>query len=103
MDRLTQIIRNFFIRFEAFFSVLFKSVVSFFSNIVGFFAKLFGYTSSDYYLETDTAQTLKRGSEEQPKQINQSTTTETPTAIRRRPKSKVDDYYLNMARDVQKR
>jgi len=102
MDRLIQIIRNFFIRFAAFVSVLLKSFLSFISNIFGFFAKLFGYTSSDYYLESDVAQTIKRASEEQPIKTNQNTLSETPSAIRRRPKSKIDDYYLNMARDVQK-
>ncbi|MBD2438446.1 threonine dehydratase [Nostoc sp. FACHB-110] len=103
MDRLIQIVRNFFIRFEAVFSFLFKGFLSFIGNIFGFFAKLFGYTGSDYYLESGVAQNVKQTSPEQPKQINQSTTVETPTAIRRRSKSKVDDYYLNMARDVQKR
>lgn len=102
MDRLAQIIRNFFIRFEAFFSVVLKSFLSFISNIFGFFAKLFGYTSPDYYLDSDVAQTLKRASEEQPIKTTQKTTSEPPSAIRRRSKSKIDDYYLNMARDVQK-
>lgn len=105
MERLIQITRNFFIRFEAFFSVVFKRFLSFISNIFGFFATLFGLTSSDYYLESDTAQSIKRASEaseEQPIKTNQNNTSETPTAIRRRSKSKIDDYYLNMARDVQK-
>jgi hypothetical protein len=103
MDRLTQIIRNLFIRVEAFFSVVLKSFVSFISSIFGFFANLFGLSSPDYYLESDAAQTIKRASEEQAMKTNQNPTSETPTAIRRRSKAKVDDYYLNMARDVQKR
>jgi len=102
MDRLIQITRNFFIRFGAFFSVVFKRFLSFISNIFGFFATPFGFTSSGYYLESDAAQTIKRASEEQPIKTNQNNTSETPTAIRRRSKSKIDDYYLNMARDVQK-
>ncbi|MBD2450892.1 threonine dehydratase [Nostoc sp. FACHB-152] len=102
MDRLTQIVRNFFIRFEGLFSVIFKGFVSFIRNIFGFFATLFGFTSSQYYLESDAAESIKRAAEEQPVKTNQNTTSETPTAIRRRSQKKVDDYYLNMARDVQK-
>lgn len=102
MDRLIQIIRNFFIRLEGYFSVVFKSILSFFGKIFGFFARVFGFNSSSYYLESDTAQTIKRVSEEPQVKKAQSTTSETPTVTRRRSKTKVEDYYLNMARDVGK-
>jgi hypothetical protein len=102
MERLIQIIRNLFIRLEGFISVLFKSFLSFIGNIFGFFAKLFGFTSSSYYLESDAAQTINRVSDEQPIKAAQNNTAETPTITRRRSKAKVDDYYLNLARDVTK-
>ncbi|MBE9007348.1 threonine dehydratase [Fortiea sp. LEGE XX443] len=102
MDRLIQVIRNLFIRLEGYFSVVFKAFLSFISNIFGFFAKLFGFSSSVYYLESDAAQTIQRASDEKPTKIDQNTTSEIPTTTRRRSKAKVEDYYLNMARDVKK-
>ncbi|MBU7584769.1 MAG: threonine dehydratase [Nostoc sp. TH1S01] len=103
MDRLIQIIRNFFIRIEGLLSVVFKGIFSFFSSIFGFFAKIFGFDSSGYFLESDAAQTIKRGSEEPPVKTEPKTTLETPTFTRRRSKNKVEDYYLNMAREVGKK
>ncbi|MCC5638111.1 threonine dehydratase [Nostoc sp. CHAB 5844] len=105
MDRLIQIIRNLFIRLEGYFSVIFKVFLSFFSSIFGFFAKVFGFnsSSSSYYLESDATQTTKQVSEQQPIKTEQNTTSETPTFTRRRSKTKVEDYYLNMARDVGKK
>jgi len=102
MDRLIQIVRNLFIRLEGYFSVVFKAFLNFFSGIFGFFAKVFGFTNSGYYLESDTAQSVKRVSEEPAKKTEQNPTVETPTFTRRRSKTKVEDYYLNMARDVGK-
>ncbi|MBD2496861.1 threonine dehydratase [Nostoc sp. FACHB-280] len=104
MDRLIQILRNVFIRLEGYFSVVFKGIFGFFSGIFGFFGKVFGFSnsSSSYYLESDAAQTLKRVSEE-PTKTEQKTTSETPSFTRRRSQKKVEDYYLNMARDVGKK
>ncbi|MBD2298438.1 MULTISPECIES: threonine dehydratase [Nostocales] len=102
MDRLVQILQNIFIRLEGYFSVVFKAVFGFFGSIFGFFAKVFGFNSSGYYLESDAAQTIKRVSEE-PAKTEQKTTSETPSFVRRRSQKKVEDYYLNMARDVGKK
>lgn len=101
MDRLIQIIRNLFIRLEGYFSVVFKSFLGLISNIFGFFATLFGFTSAGYYLESDAAQSLKRASEEQQIKTEPSPTASPTTTTRRRSRA-VEDYYLNMARDVKK-
>lgn len=100
MFRLTQILRNFYLRLEGFFSVIFRSVANFFQNFFGFFAKLFGFSESGYFLESDQAQTIKRSETQQLIEPKQETTTQTP-ASKRRANAKMD-YYLNMARDLKK-
>jgi len=103
MLRLPQIIRNLFLRFEGLFGVLFQSVSNFFGNIFGFFAQMFGFTSSGYFLESDEVQGIKQASAKQPIEKVQDNTAKTPTTDNRRPNAKLDDYYLNMARDVKKK
>jgi hypothetical protein len=102
MLRLTQIIRNFVLRIEGFLSVVFKSFLSFVKNFFGFFARLFGFTKSDYFLESDEAQGIKKVSAKEPMQTDQNKTPETIATNRRRSNTKMDDYYLNMARDLKK-
>ncbi|MFN6538540.1 MAG: threonine dehydratase [Nostoc sp. EkiNYC01] len=97
MLRLTQILRNFFLRLEGFLSVVFQPFWNFFRNLFGFFARSFGLTNSNYFLESDRAQDI----ESIP--TAQNTTPETPATTRRRPNTKkIEDYYINMARDVKK-
>ncbi len=102
MLRLTQIIRNLFLRLEGLFGVLFQSLASFFGNIFGFFAKLFGFTRSDYFLESDEVQGIKQAAAKQLIEKDRDNTATITTNNRRRPNAKIDDYYLNMARDVKK-
>ncbi|MFN6488146.1 MULTISPECIES: threonine dehydratase [unclassified Nostoc] len=102
MLRLTQLIRNLFLRFEGLFGVLFQSISNFFGNIFGFFAKLFGFSESGYFLEADDVQGIKQASAKQEIETNRDNTTKIPATIRRRSNAKLDDYYLNMARDVKK-
>ncbi|MEH2319660.1 threonine dehydratase [Nostoc sp.] len=102
MLRLPQIIRNLFLRIQGLFGVLFGSFFNAVGNLFGFFAKLFGFTSSGYFLESDQAQAIKQASAKQPIETNQDNTAKIPTTNRRRPNAKIDDYYLNMARDVKK-
>ncbi|MBN3944541.1 MAG: threonine dehydratase [Nostoc sp.] len=102
MLRLTQIIRNLFLRFEGLFGVLFQSISNFFGNLFGFFAKLFGFSQSGYFLESDQVQGIKQASVKQPIQTNRDNTGKIPATNRRRSNAKLDDYYLNMARDVKK-
>ncbi|WP_407887634.1 threonine dehydratase [Scytonema sp. NUACC26] len=106
MSRLIQVIQNTFIRFEAFFGFLFRGLSNFFSSIKNFFAKLFGFSNSNsqYFLEPDTAQGIKRGITE-PSKITESKpakTNETQTKTRYRRPNPEMDYFLNMARDVKK-
>ncbi|MBD2355961.1 threonine dehydratase [Tolypothrix sp. FACHB-123] len=100
MLRLTQIMRNFYLRIEGFFSVIFNSIANVVKNFFGIFAKLFGLTESGYYLESDQAQTLKRSETQQPVEPQLNNNTQTPTS-KRRANAKMD-YYLNMARDLKK-
>ncbi|MCC5641866.1 threonine dehydratase [Nostoc sp. CHAB 5824] len=102
MLRLTQTVRNLFLRFEGLFGVLFKSVSNFVGNLFSFFAKLFGFTKSDYFLESNEVQAIKQVSAKEPIETNQNNTPKIPATTRRRPNGKIDDYFLNMARDVKK-
>ncbi|MEA5503863.1 threonine dehydratase [Halotia wernerae UHCC 0503] len=103
MLRLTQVIRNLFLRIEGFLSVVFKSFLSFVKNFFGFFARIFGFTKSDYFLESDQAQGIKQTLDQEPIQTDQNKTPEMTATKRRRSNAKMDDYYLNMARDVKKK
>jgi hypothetical protein len=102
MLRLTQIIRNLFLRFEGLFGVLFQSISNFFGNLFGFFAKLFGFSQSGYFLESDQVQGINQASTKQPIETNRDNATKIPATNHRRSNAKLDDYYLNMARDVKK-
>jgi len=106
MFRLNQTIRNLFLRFEGLFGVFFKSFFNFVGNFFGFFAKLFGVTKSDsgaaYFLESNDAQGIKQASAKQQLETNQDNTAKIAATTPRRPKTKIDDYYLNMARDIKK-
>jgi hypothetical protein len=110
VSNITQNIRNFFIRVVAFFSIFLKLFTDFIKKIFGFFGSLTGLSPSDYFLESDDAQGTKRNDEKQlvqkqaiVKEQNKTFTavSETPSTNRRK-KAKVDDYFLNMARDVKK-
>jgi hypothetical protein len=102
MLRLTQILRNLFLRFEGLFGVVFQGISNFVGSLFGFFVNLFGFTRSGYFLQSDEAQGVKQVSAKQPIEKGQDNTTKIPTTNRRRPNAKLDDYYLNMARDVKK-
>lgn len=101
MFRLTQIMRNLFIRIEGLFSIVWRNVANFFKNIFGFFAQLFGLTETGYFLESDQAQGTKRIETQQQIESKPDTVSETPADKRRRANAKMD-YYLNMARDIKK-
>lgn len=97
--RITQIIRNAFIRLEGFLSQLFSNLFGFLARVFGFLSKLFGFTASNYFLESD---------EEQGKKLDltkpsqpETATANSATINRRRPDAKMD-YYLNMARQTNK-
>jgi hypothetical protein len=110
VSNIIQNIRNFLIRIVAFFSIILKLFTDFIKKIFGFFGSLTGFAPSNYFLESDDAQGTKRNNEnqlveKQPIVKEQNKTipviSETPTTNRQR-KAKVDDYFLNMARDVKK-
>jgi hypothetical protein len=101
MFRVTQTIRNLFLRIEGVFSVAWRNFTNFFRNIFGFFAQLFGLTETGYFLESEESQTLKRSETQQKIESKQDTVSETPADKRRRANAKMD-YYLNMARDIKK-
>lgn len=96
MFRLNQTIRNLFIRIEALFSVLFKSVFGLFGGFFGLLGRLSGFSKSEYFLESNEPQSRKSDQTQEPRVSNSSTTT------RRRPNSRTDDYFLNMAKEVKK-
>lgn len=98
MSRLTQILRNLFLRLEGLFGVVFTSFFSLVKNLFGPVTKLLGFSQSDYFLETDAEQGIKQAATQQ----TIAKTPETPATKRRRPNAKMDDYFLNMARDVKK-
>jgi len=93
MFRLTQTLQNLFLRFEGFFGVLGKSLFSLAGNFLGFFAKIFGLTQPSYFLEDNTEVTRQ----------TQDKTLDIPSTTRRRNNLKMDDFYLNMARQVEKK
>lgn len=103
MFRLIQIIQNFFIRIEGLFGLVFKSFANVVKNFFGFFGRIFGITSSNYFVESDDRpQDIKQAVAKEPTQPIQNKTPETPANNRRPNAKKVENYYLNMARDVKK-
>jgi hypothetical protein len=100
MFRLTQTLQNLFLRFEGFFGVLGKNLFSLAGNFLGFFAKIFGLTQPSYFLE-DNTEVTRQTPTEKPLQIAQDKTLDIPSTTRRNPK--MDDFYLNMARQVEKK
>lgn len=101
MFRLTQILRNSFIRFEGFITILWQFFANLLRNFFGFFARIFGLNSSSYYLESDQAQSTKPTATQQPSTTVEDSSPETSATARRRPNATMD-YYRNMAREVNK-
>lgn len=102
MFRVTQIIRNSFLRLEGFLGIIFKTVFSLVGNFLGFFGRIFGFTQPNYFLESEQAQGIKQAAKPEVIQPVQEKVPETPATSPRRRNTKMDDYYLNMARDIQK-
>ncbi len=100
MFRLSQIIRNSFLRIEGFFTVVWQFFANLLGNLFSFFARLFGLTSSNYFIE-EQAQNTKQTAAKQPITKVQDTSSETSATVSRRPNTNMD-YYLNMAREVKK-
>ncbi|MBO3463875.1 threonine dehydratase [Aetokthonos hydrillicola Thurmond2011] len=96
MFRLNQTLRNLFIRIEAFFSVLFKNVFGLFAGFFGLLGRLSGFSKSEYFLESNEPKSTKSS------QTQESTASNGSTTTRRRPNSRTDDYFLNMAKEVKK-
>jgi len=64
---------------------------------------VFGFTSPNYFVESDgQAQGIKKAVAQEPTQRVQDKAAETPITERRPNAKKVENYYLNMARDVKK-
>ncbi|MDZ8228090.1 MULTISPECIES: threonine dehydratase [unclassified Nostoc] len=103
MFRLPQTVRNLFIRIQGLFGVLFQSVANFFGSFFGFFGNLFGFNSSGYFVESDQQQAIKQASAKEQIETNQDNTPKISATTRRRSNAKIDDYFLNMARDVKKK
>jgi hypothetical protein len=101
MFRLTQIMRNSFIRVEAWVGVFLQTFANFFKSFFGLFAKIFGLTSPNYFVESTEVQDKQLTAVEKPNPTVNNITTETPITPRR-PNAKLDNYYLNMAREVNK-
>ncbi|MBR8838230.1 MAG: threonine dehydratase [Stigonema ocellatum SAG 48.90 = DSM 106950] len=99
MFRLNQIIRNLFIRLEAFVSVILRNFLGFFSQFFGLLGKLLGFSKSEYFLEPDQVQDKKST-----KTLELTPTLPQPnvTSTTRRSNAKMDDYFLNMAKQVKK-
>ncbi len=102
MSGIAQIIRNFFLRVGGFFSVFFKFFADSIKNVLAFFARFIGITQPDYFLESDEVQSLKRVEAKQQIKRKQDSIAEAPITNRRRSNAKIDDYFLKMAREVQK-
>ena len=102
MLRLNQIVRNFFIRLEAFFSVVFRNIFGFLSQFLGLLGKLFGFSKSEFFIESNQPQDTKSVKTQG---LTATESLKAPEAISttgRRPNSKTDDYFLNMAKQVKK-
>ena len=96
MFGLTQIIRNSFIRLEGFLSVVWKILANVFGKFLSFFANIFGFSKSDYFIESDIAPEINKTPAKQPM------ATVEDISSRRSKNTNIDDYYLNMAREVKK-
>ncbi|BDA66896.1 hypothetical protein RIVM261_029980 [Rivularia sp. IAM M-261] len=103
MSRIIQVLQNSLIRIAAFLSVALKSIGNLFKGISGFLGNVFGFSESDsqYYLEKDDSQGVKR-SEPKPMLTTDQKTSFEPPANRRRTNNKQMDYYLKMAQEIKK-
>jgi len=102
MSRLIQIIQNLFLRLEGFFGSFLKGLIGFVGNFLGFFAKIFGLNQPSYFLESDNTQTTTQDSSQQPIKVAPAKRDESTTATRRVGNAKTDDFYLNIARQINK-
>ncbi|MEC4888135.1 MAG: threonine dehydratase [Scytonema sp. PMC 1070.18] len=101
MSRLTQVLQNTLIRVVAIFSVFFKYIANFFGNLFRFFGSFFGVSDSQYFLESDAAQGIKRNTIKEDVEPEPAKAPEARSANRRRPNPQMD-YYRKMAQEVRK-
>jgi|GEM_PF-622823 hypothetical protein len=98
MFRFTQTIQNLYLRIEGFISVILRNFFNSLKNFFGFFGNLLGLSKSEYFLDSNDAQTLKRKVDEV-KIEKEKDTTKIPNTKRRRSNTEMD-YYMKMAREI---
>jgi hypothetical protein len=101
MFRLTQILRNLFIRVEASVSNIFRIFFSFLSQFFRLSGKLLGFSTSEYFLESNEPKGSK-AVEAQDVTRTESVKIPEVSSTTRRSNSKIDSYFLNMAKQVKK-
>ena len=101
MYRLTQLIRNSYIRLEGLLYQLFGDLFGRFKQLLLFLSSLFGFDKSQYFLE-DEAQARKL-SETKPDMPGASSVPQNSSAstVRRRPDANMD-YFLKMTKKEKK-
>lgn len=100
MSRLTQIIKNAFIRLEGLLYQLlgfFRQILGSLSRLFATFARLLGFSKSEYFLESNEVTGIK-STTTKPVVEDQSTKApaSAPTTNRRRPDANMD-YYRKLA------
>jgi hypothetical protein len=102
MFRVTQVVRNSLIRVLAFISVSFGFLGKLFGSTFDFIGRSLGFKTSEYFLESDEANTLKKIQAKPVVKAEPSqpvTTTSTSNSKPRRNDPNMD-YFRNMAKEV---
>ncbi len=103
MSSLKQILQNLYLRLEGFVSVVFGTFFGFLSRLFGSITKILGISQSEYFFEeSNKAQEIKSANTT-PVTATEPVKTPEVTATTRRPNAKMDNYFLDMAKQVKKK
>ena len=104
MSRLNQSFQNFFIRLGSVLSVVFRGISGFFGKISSTIGKFFGFSEPTYFVESEQPQSQNKPTDVSTnvKDLTQTANTTETKFNNRKPRQADMDYFMDMARQVNK-
>lgn len=103
MYRITQLIRNSFVRLEGLLYQLFSFFRKLFDQLkrlFNFLSRLLGFTDSQYFLEADSTQGIKKAEASPDMSAKASQYSPPAASATRQSRDANRDYFLNMAQQM---
>ncbi|MDF5730709.1 MAG: threonine dehydratase [Rhizonema sp. PD38] len=103
MSNIKQIIQNFYLRLVGLLSVVFGTLFGSLARVFGSIGKILGISQSDYFFEESNKAEEIKSAKTTPVTVTKPVEIPEVKATTRRPNAKMDNYFLDMAKQVQKK